>query len=301
MRIVDPEAVELSNLQRYVLTRDGDVGGPKVALAARFLEGTGLAVSRYQQPWSADLADPVRGGRTLVALDSAEDRIAVQSALPGDLYNAWTQPRDLGWSRHEHFGSDPCLACLYWPTQARLNRHELIADALGEHPLRILAYLTINAPVGWPLAPQLVPRTPALPPPPDAPRWASAALIDDVAARFGLNNGQLERWREAPLDRLYRDAVCGEAMLDFSLAGIPQEAVVPLAHQSALAGVLLAVQLLAASNPELRPLRPAAIEGRLDVLAPWPQLVARPRRPTANCLCSDTDFRAAARGHTVQP
>ena len=74
MRIVDPEAVELSNLQRYVLTRDGDVGGPKVALAARFLEGTGLAVSRYQQPWSADLADPVRGGRTLVATDLAGGR-----------------------------------------------------------------------------------------------------------------------------------------------------------------------------------------------------------------------------------
>ena len=55
---------------------------------------------------------------TLVALDSPEARIAVQASLPGPLYNAWTHPADVGWSRHERFGEDPCLACLYWPDEA---------------------------------------------------------------------------------------------------------------------------------------------------------------------------------------
>ena len=43
-------------------------------------------------------------------------RIGIQAGLPLRIYNAFTGPLDLGWSRHERFGDEPCLACLYWPT-----------------------------------------------------------------------------------------------------------------------------------------------------------------------------------------
>jgi len=71
----------------------------------------------------------------LAALDTPEARIAVQAGLPEHVYNAWTQPADLGWSRHEAFGTQPCLVCLYWPDRRQPSQHELIADALGQADL----------------------------------------------------------------------------------------------------------------------------------------------------------------------
>lgn len=290
LTIVDPEPVELSNLQRYVLTDDSTVGESKVALAERYMSDSDLAVITHSERWSAPLLRLGNAKRTLVALDSARERIAVQAALPGAIYNAWTQPNDLGISRHEAFGKEPCLACLYWPKTMRPNRHELVAQALGEAPLRVLAYLTGNFAVGLPLPLGSVPVLLAIPVPPEAGEWHERALLDDVADRLKLDVARLERWRDAPLDVLYREAVCGEAMLDFSLAATPREALVPLAHQSALAGVLLAIEVVAAADEQLQKLRSPLVEARLDVLAAWPQVMRRPRARTAGCLCSDNDF-----------
>jgi hypothetical protein len=73
-----------------------------------------------------------------------------------------------------------------------------------------------------------------------------------------------------------------------------RDVLVPLAHQSAMAGVLLVLQLLTAVHPDLRAIRPAAIEGRFDVLAGLPQVLARPRQRAHRCLCDDVDFQAHA-------
>jgi hypothetical protein len=70
---------------------------------------------------------------------------------------------------------------------------------------------------------------------------------------------------------------------------------VPLAHQSALAGVMLATEFFVAQVPELATARAHAIEGRFDVLAGLPQVLARPRARTEACLCGDAVFRAVYR------
>ncbi len=155
---VDPEKVALSNLQRYVLTTDADVGAVKVDLLRDRLAASGLEVDPVPSEWHAGLVEAQRP--TLVALDSAEARLGVQSSLPGPIYNAWTQPADVGWSRHERFGDEPCLACLYWPDHQSPSRHEQIAAAFRQHPLRVLAYLVHRAiPIGLTASePLLVPR-----------------------------------------------------------------------------------------------------------------------------------------------
>ena len=108
-------------------------------------------------------------------------------------------------------------------------------------------------------------------------------------------------WAACRLDELYRDGVCGGALLGLAAGGVARQVLVPLAHQSALAGVLLAVQLIAAAHPKLRWLRPDAIEGRYDVLAGLHQVLAHPRRPARGCLCADLDFRAAYRTAWPRP
>jgi hypothetical protein len=59
-----------------------------------------------------------RFDRVLLAVDSAADRIAAQAALPRWIANAWTQPENIGVSRHSFLGEAPCVACLYMPQGA---------------------------------------------------------------------------------------------------------------------------------------------------------------------------------------
>ena len=286
MLAVDEEPIALSNLQRYVLARDGDVGAVKVELLASRLSASNIEVVPIKARWHAELADRQR--RTLVALDSPEDRIAVQASLPGPIYNAFTQPADIGFSRHEHFGSEPCLACLYMPSARRASLHEQIATAFHQHPLRVLAYLIRGLPVGLPLPAEAMPAAlPDLPLPDDAGAWTARPLLGDIATVAGVPVSTLAAWERRPLTDLYSEGICGGALLALNVGSAPREVLVPLAHQSALAGVMLATQLIAAATPALAELRPATVEGRYDVLAGLPQVLARPRARTSGCICSD--------------
>ena len=292
---VDPEKVALSNLQRYVLTTDADVGAVKVDLLRDRLAASGLEVDPVPSEWHAGLVEAQRP--TLVALDSAEARLGVQSSLPGPIYNAWTQPADVGWSRHERFGDEPCLACLYWPDHQSPSRHEQIAAAFRQHPLRVLAYLVHRAiPIGLPLPPGGIPAIPGFEPPPDAERWLTAPLVDDIAAAAGIEVAELASWRDRPLADVYQDGICGGALLHLNVGEAPRDVLVPLAHQSVFAGVMLATAFLVSQVAELRAARAAAIEGRFDVLAGPPQVLARPRARTAGCLCGDAVFLDVYRG-----
>jgi len=122
--VVDPETVTLSNLQRYLLTDAGSVGAVKVNLVRDALthqvpvvhnltadnpSDSVLEVHPIQGRWG-DRPTHLRVDQVLVALDTARDRILVAGTLPHHAYNAWTQVADLGWSRHEQFGDQPCLA-----------------------------------------------------------------------------------------------------------------------------------------------------------------------------------------------
>jgi ThiF family len=287
--VIDDESITLSNLQRYVLSRESDVGAVKVDLLRERLRGSPLEVVPLKTEWYAGLVE--KQIPTLVAVDSPEDRIAVQASLPGLLYNAWTQPADVGWSRHEHFGEEPCLACLYWPDEQRPSQHEQIATAFRQHPLRALAYLVHRLPIGLPLPPGAVPGLPDLPAPPDADQWYARPLVDDIALAADIDVGELASWRDRPLADVYQDGICGGALLHLNVGAAPRKVLVPLAHQSAFAGIMLATELIVASVPALKALRPAAVEGRFDVLAGLPQVLARPRARTDGCLCGDAVWR----------
>ena len=287
--VVDHEQVVLSNLQRYVLTRDRDVGASKVELLRDRLRSSALTIVPYPVRWQATLVE----GQvpTLVALDTPEDRITVQASLPGPIFNAWTQPADLGWSRHEAFGRDPCLACLYWPTHGQPGRHEQIAASFRQHPLRVLAYLVHqDIRVGMPLPPGGIPTLTGIPAPSESDRWMRVPIIDDIAALAGIDSVLLAGWRDRRLADLYQEGICGGALIQFDLGSVPQEVLVPLAHQSAFAGIMLATQALISAVPGLAEARPAAIEGRLDILSGLPQVLARPRLRTPGCLCADSAF-----------
>lgn len=288
--VVDPEEVSLSNLQRYVLASDNDVGASKCSLASRALRGSRVDVEIEESAWDLAIAGVGVVDTVCTAVDTEAVRIAIQASLPRQVYNAWTQPADLGWSRHERFGEDPCLACLYWPDRPRPSFHELVARAVRQDELRVLAYLTHRLPVDAPLRAEQIPRLPNLPTPANSSSWVDRSLLEDIGGSLGVESTDLAQWRGRQLSDLYREGICGGAIIQHEGRDGTPDMAVPLVHQSVLAGIMLASQLLVANSPELRSMRPPATEGRFNVLAGLPQVILRPRERTRNCMCSDPDF-----------
>ena len=292
--VVDPQTIDYLNLQRYLIAKDSDVGERKTALVARSLAGTEIEVIEVPTFWGDD--DRSAPGQTIVlaALDTAEDRIGVQAGLHGRVYNAYTQPDDIGWSRHEHFGVEPCLACLYLPTDTKPHRYELIADILNQPSLRVRGYLATNTPAGTPLPPSFqLPMTDSPPSPEELLKWRNVSILVDIANAFGLHKDVLNEWTSKSIDDLYREGICGGAIVRTRNEETARDMLVPLAHQSAFAGIMLAVQMLVASDDKLRKLRPQKIEGRYNILRRVPTTIAIPCSRVSNCICSDEDFKTA--------
>ena len=287
---VDPDTVELSNLQRYILTLDTSVDEPKTDMVAAALSDTAITADPRQVRWDACHSAEAR--RVMVALDTARDRIGVQAGLPGAVYNAYTGQHDLGWSRHEHFGTDACLTCLYLPTSPAPSRTAQVADALAEPEPRIALYYVTNAPVGEPL-----PRAALASLQGTESAWAERSLLDDIATRHDLPDDRTDIYRHAHIDRFYGQAVCGGTLLPVPHA---QAAVLPLPHVSAAAGIMLAVQTVASTSDTLRPHLSAIPAGRLDLLTrPTPYIAPMARTP--GCICDDPDYRDIHRARWADP
>lgn len=299
LHIIDPETVTLSNLQRYLLTDAESVSAVKANLVRDVLTASATATTDVKatlEVWPlqgrwGDAEGHLMAEQVLVALDTARDRITVAATEPQHTYNAWTQVADLGWSRHEDFGTQPCLACLYYPDQARPSEHELIGEALHQHPLRVLAYLTYKLPIGFPLPG--IPAIAELPPPPGSEQWTQVALIDDLLAAGVVDQDARNAWSNTTIGALYRDGICAGGLLP--VGDLPGDVLVPMAHQSALAGIMLVAELVWSRTPEVASQRDVLIEHRYDVLRGFPQVVARPRERTRHCLCSDPVYVAATK------
>jgi hypothetical protein len=288
---VDHEQAVLTNAQRYLVMQAGDIGRAKPDLIKRAFAGHPVKVERVCARWGVDPRARLDVDCVLCALDTLPDRIGVQAGLPGRAYNAWTKPGDLGFSRHERFGTDECLACLCWPPGKRPDRFELIAEALCEYPLRVSHYLRLGRAVGEPLtAEEASGETLRYPRPPEADRWTERSLLEDVLERRAMADGaDPGAWAARTLDELYRDGICGGELLERD--DLPdQEMAVPLAHQSALAGAMLATQLVVAHVPALRAARSERIEGRLDLGRGGQQTIWRPTGRHPSCVCQDESF-----------
>lgn len=298
---VDHDLLDEGNLQRYVLSTAEDLNSAKPELIARALKDHGLRVQEVATRWGADARTGPGRETVLSALDSRQGRIELQTGLPREIFNAWTQPQDIGVSRHQSFGTDPCLACLGWLRKPRPSESQMIATALGEHELRVILYFAAEVQAGagagltvsQPLPAAAIRATGRLQLPEDAGAWAERSLLQDLIDRYELPAEQFGPLSAMPIRELYRDAVCAGMLIEHAATERGADVSVPLAHQSALAGILLATWLLVDRVPELRALRPQATQARYDVLRGGVQIWPRSRARQPRCLCSDEDFQAA--------
>ncbi|WFU80766.1 E2 ligase fold family C protein [Bradyrhizobium sp. CIAT3101] len=272
IHLIDHEAVDLTNLQRYLLTTMTDIDASKVALAASALKDSGIEARAFPMSWAGyvEQAGHHRFDRVAVALDSVRDRIQVQGSLPRRVYNAWTQAGDLGISRHGFDGNEACLACLYLPTGKRRNEDEIVAEELGfrtqEQILRVRTMLYLGSPVGEP-------------------------FVREIAANVGADVEALLPFANLPLRAFRQKAICGNAILR-AADGAGPELEVPMAFQSALAGVMLAAEIVA-STPDVRAAQPAT-RSVVDLTRALPGRITFPMLKRAQgpvrCICQDPDY-----------
>jgi hypothetical protein len=270
LHLVDDQRTELSNLQRYVLSSRPDDDASKVELAMQFLQ-VGIRGVAHPQRWENFVAKHgYLWNQVLVALDSAQGRRNVQASLPEWIANSWTQPGDLGISVHPWSQSGACLSCMYIPNGPVPGEDRVIGSALGL--TSDLELLNIR---------RLLHACSPLPP----------ELYGQVSAHLGIEPGDLAAFSDRPLRALYVEGLCGGAVLPLNRIGRPNQDVhVPIAHQSALAGVLLGARLVARAIGQV----PDTTEvTRIDVLRPLAAYLTQPMQKDARgiCICQDKVYQ----------
>lgn len=267
--LVDHQDLTLLNLQRYLLGTFSDVYVSKVQLAQRALRHTDLTT----EPCHVTLEQfaEARGGIDIpticISVDNRDSRRSAQALLPELAINGWTGENSLGASWHVFSRNAACLACLYHPHGPGLSATEQAAIALG--------LASVRAAELW------VTR-----------QGLSAEDIRSAAFALGVEEDKLLPWRGKPLAEFYTDVICGAVPLD--IAGVRRVETIPLAHQSALAGILMASELVKRTLPDLaRISQPESLVSWDDILRPPPQFWRKPRVREKGCICGDPDYQTA--------
>jgi hypothetical protein len=271
--VIDAENLELSNVQRYAMSTITDVGKPKAVLAGNWAATAGAQVTPQVATWEDYVAS--RGDwifeRVAVAVDNANTRIHVQAALPKVVFNSWTQAGEAGLSRHGFVGDEACLACLYLPKRRVPNFDEIVLRALklpndGPHLMEVRARLDTGQPT-------------------------EREYLERIAKAANVPLERINPFEGKPLRSFYVEAICGGAVLEFVTADDLAAADVPMAFQSALAGILLCADVVA-EVMALRPRLPTITQ--IDLLRPFPTFVSTHRKkdPDLRCICGDQDFIA---------
>ena len=276
LSFVDPEIIALSNLQRYILATQRDVGKPKADHLGDHLHGSGLGVACYTCSWQTFLNKRGNWSLPLVgaALDSAADRIAVQASLPQKVLNAWTQREQLGISRHVDFVENACLACLYLPSAPRPSLSEEIAASLNIPHLErdmVRRYLADRLCI-------------------------DELLIQVVAGANHISAEELRPFVGKSMEAFYSEVVCGGVFMRLTgNVSSTSEIHVPSAFESALAGIFLAAELYkAAAGVEQSSL---ANTTKINLIRPITiyTLDHAPKDQTGRCICRDSAYLVAYR------
>lgn len=264
VHIIEPEVLELSNLQRYVLATQHDLGQDKIVLCKY---NHSILIQPFKGDWSSFLSNRKDWNLPVVALavDSAQDRIAVQSSLPKVIFNSWTQASDLGISRHFDFLTGPCVACLYPPKKGVSTKSQQMAEYLGlpEHEVQIRELLYNNS-------------------------LLDAEFIRKIANRKSISFELLQPFIGQPISVFYSKVICGGLIT----VDQHQQLETPMAFQSALAGILLASELVLHASGILRDNMETMT--RINLLRPLTPflLEAQVKAPYSNCICNDEDFKS---------
>jgi hypothetical protein len=267
LNVVDHEFIELSNLQRYVLTKNDSVGLSKVNLAKQAMENRELTVQTFAEKWSNYLeSSDWNLPRLAVAVDTIQERVNISGSLAKEVLNAWTQADEVGISRHYKYGEEACLSCLYFPDGQVPSEADLVGMAIGlpQEIMLVRDLLQTGKPVDRP-------------------------FLERVAVALGIPVDELLAFEGKNLRHFYSQAVCGGMV--FRLGATANTGTeVPMAFQSALAGIFLAAEIVIAAGGMRG--QPIPNTTRLRVSGSISGSLLTPVAVVERCICQDLDFQS---------
>jgi len=161
------------------------------------------------------------------------------------------------------------------PSGAVPNEDQLVADAIGlsDQLLAVRELLYRGAPVGE--------------------EW-----VRRIAAALAIAPEALLPFADRPLRAFYSEVVCGGVILRLGGHDGAGRTEVPMAFQSALAGILLAAGLVGEGAGVRMPTGRKVV---IDLLRPLGTdlLVPTAKHPDGYCLCQDADYQAAFRARAA--
>jgi hypothetical protein len=274
---IDDDFVDFTNLGRYILMRKADAipqqpnqtsGKAKVEVAVNALSRHGVRAEPCRMTFKefrTGRKDPIE--LLLTPVDSEAGRCELAADLPRMVLNAATGHSTVTISRHHFDDGKACLRCLYLPRENALSTEMRLADALGMPVAEVKDHLANNC------------RVPA-------------DLARRIESHLRRPAGSLDSFVGQHLQSLYQRAICGHTAIDTSVGTV----VSPLSFISAAAGVMLAVELVKVSVPELLLF---ALDNyfRIDTMAnPNPDFKeAKMQEPTRRCICWDPVYQAVYR------
>ncbi|MBI2270276.1 MAG: E2 ligase fold family C protein [Bacteroidetes bacterium] len=282
--IVEPETVDLSNLQRYVLAEERHIDKAKTDIPQVYNKNSNLKINVVPKTWAGFLGEKNNwiNSSVLISIDNAKDRIGVQSSLPKKIINSYTAENLIGISRHYAFGEEACVACTYMPTEERKNFALEVAENLGIHRINLPPPFTIEYAMGGYL---------------HGNKGADDQLLGWIASENSIDRAELEKFKDIPVREFYSKFVCGGILMKMKKNDSKAGAVeAPLAFQSALAGILLAAEYVVEKGRLRKSKLPNV--SQLWPLAPIkkdinPRSFIFTKDNTGRCICSDKEFIAA--------
>ena len=280
IQLIDHETISLSNLQRYILFKEIDKDRDKIEIAGSFFKQENLKVSLLKGKWIDYVI--YRGNWNIncvaVGIDNEKDRIGIQNSLPKYIYNAFTETESIGITRHKDFEMRACLACSYIPTKKKKDFIVEVAENcnIPDKSEMVKDYYNLQKTVDevW------------------GPKY-NESLLDAVGNANGINISDLSQFVGMQINQFYSNFVCGGVIL--KLTNVENKIVnvdAPLAFQSAMAGILLAAELVKHFiNPDL------VLEDRTDIyhlspmqkgFNPYHRIIEKDK--TNRCFCKDEDF-----------
>lgn len=271
--LIDKEEFSLSNLQRYVLMMQGHEGQSKVGVIREIFKNqkSELTIDCYPSKWQEVMGSlqPDQLKLFATAIDTKYERQLLQSVLPKKIINAWTSPDCIGISRHFDFLNEICLSCLYFPSMKEKSESQKIAIALNmeQHEPFIRHYLAKNMPI-------------------------DEQFIATVNQMGGIEVEKLRLFANQPVRVLYSEGICGGAIVSLNNKDqVAQDMEVPLAHESAFAGILLAAEIVIDSlKLRTRQIEPLT---KINLMRPLHAYLRENEEKnfSGRCICQDGIFK----------
>jgi len=154
LSFIDPDRIDESNKQRYLLGFNENIGINKARFLSKVLinnKNNLLTTREFCHPYEIaitiqeslfDMKD------VIVSVDNKRTRLNVQAALPKYIWNTWTDTAQgtlrYGIGKHDFKNEFECLACSYYPEGSIPSQIELNAKILGMNQQELIHRMAQN-------------------------------------------------------------------------------------------------------------------------------------------------------------